>query len=166
MLQRTPTVRYRHDPQKSRAAQRLNGSHVHLVYIGPRHPNFRPMLSVKDAGRIHFAESQPETQAAAYLQHCDAPSCPPRRSGQSGDPGSAAERPSGRRKRGLRDPRNHPHDWSGLTANLARLREAPTPRRQRTGKPHPDRHTAERHRDRFLAVLERVARTAKQSIIA
>lgn len=78
MLQRTPTVRYRHDPQKSCAAQRLNGSHVHLVYIGPRHPNFRPMLSVKDAGRIHFAESQPETQAAAYLQHCDAPSCPPR----------------------------------------------------------------------------------------
>lgn len=157
------------------AVRRLDDPRIHLVYVGPRHPNFMPELTAMDAERVHFAGSRSEAKVAAYLQHCDALSCPTRddlvnlailEALQSGLPVAASDVGA--------IPETIRHDWNGLlspvgdamglTANLARLRDDPALRRRLAVnglETHRDRHTAERHRDGLLAVLEQAAGTAR-----
>ncbi|MBP2303072.1 glycosyltransferase involved in cell wall biosynthesis [Azospirillum picis] len=158
------------------AVRRLADPRVHLVYVGPRHPNFMPELTAEEAARIRFAGPKPETQVAAYLQHCDALSCPTRddlvnlailEALQSGLPVAASSFGA--------IPGTIRHDWNGLlspvgdatalAANLARLRDDPALRRRLAingQETHRERHTVARQRDALLTILEEASATARR----
>lgn len=153
------------------AVRRLADPRVHLVYVGPRHPNFTPDLAEDETERVRFVGTKTEDAVAAYLQHCDALSCPTRddlvnlailEALQSGLPVAASDHGP--------IPDTIRHDWNGLlspvddaaqlSAHFARLRDDPGLRtRLATNgrQTHQDRHTLERHRDGLLRVLEDAA---------
>lgn len=153
------------------AVRRLSDPNVHLVYVGPRHPNFAPELTDDEAHRVFFVGSKSEEAVAAYLQHCDALSCPTRddlvnlailEALQSGLPVAASDYGP--------IPGTIRHEWNGLlspvgdavglSANLARLRDDPALRQRLAANgrdTHQRRHNAERHRDGLLRVLKQAA---------
>ncbi|RJF76791.1 glycosyltransferase [Azospirillum cavernae] len=157
------------------AVRRLGDPRVHLVYVGPRHPNFMPELTVEETTRIRFLGSKSEIQVAAYLQHCDALSCPTRddlvalailEALQSGLAVAASDFGA--------IPDTIRHDWNGLlspvddavslTDNLVRLRDDLALRRNLAvngRETHRKRHSAEQHRSGLLAILERTAGMVK-----
>lgn len=153
------------------AVRRLADPRVHVVYVGPRHPNFMPELIGEERERIHFVGAKDEAQVAAYLQHCNALSCPTRddlvalailEALQAGLPVAASDLGA--------IPETICHEWNGLLSsvgdaeglavNFARLRDDPalSQRLAANGRAtHRERHTAERHRDSLLHVLEQAA---------
>nr|WP_246500071.1 glycosyltransferase family 4 protein [Azospirillum soli] len=154
-----------------KAVRRMADPRVRLIYVGPRHPNFMPKLTDDEASRIHFAGAKNESQVAAYLQHCDALSCPTRddlvalailEALQAGLPVATSDLGSiletiRHEWNGLLSPVG---DVEGLTTNLARLRDdAELSRHLATNgqATHRERHTVERHRDGLLRVLEQAA---------
>lgn len=153
------------------AMRRLADPRVQLVYVGPRHPNFTPDLTESETERVHFVGSKNEETVAAYLQHCNALSCPTRddlvnlailEALQSGLPVAASDHGP--------IPDTIRHDWNGLLSpvddatrlseHFARLRDDPELRARLAAngrQTHQDRHSLERHRDGLLRVLEDAA---------